>query len=387
MSEVQLTQEEANARHVRYKDYVACDLAFIDCKRSGSHLKENYAIIGPGVTSNREQVINLPEPHGFALGAASMPHGVTNNLHIHYTAEVFLNYRGNWCFRWGSDGKEGEYFANPGDVISMPTWIFRGFTNNGADKGWLFTILGGDDTGGVLWHPEIIREARDYGLYINTDNVLIDTGRGDPKPAPSELIEPLCQEDIDGLPHFTAQQMMSRVVKAEERDWRPAFLDQNIDGCGAQIAPVIGAGMTQNREHQAKISSPHGFTTEWLRLETGQRLSKFWLPEKMVIIVYNGSINMRLCDHRPIEVTLGKWDTYSIPGGVWRSLENITSEMFDCIVILPGDHRKWPRFAQNVVHDALRGGLGLDPNGYCAASHLLPKHTFVKNWSDAFKSA
>ena len=68
MSEVELTQEEANVPNVRRKDHLAHDLAFIDCKRSGSHPKQNYVIIWAGVTSSREQAINLPESRGFARG-------------------------------------------------------------------------------------------------------------------------------------------------------------------------------------------------------------------------------------------------------------------------------------------------------------------------------
>ena len=45
-----LTQADANARHIRRNDYTSCTVAFIDCKKPGSHLKENYSIIGPGVT-------------------------------------------------------------------------------------------------------------------------------------------------------------------------------------------------------------------------------------------------------------------------------------------------------------------------------------------------
>ncbi len=70
-----LSKQEAIARHIKKDDYVSCSVAFIDCKKPGSHLKKNYSIIGPGVTSSSEQVINLPEPHGFNIGAAAMPNG------------------------------------------------------------------------------------------------------------------------------------------------------------------------------------------------------------------------------------------------------------------------------------------------------------------------
>ncbi|KAG1579485.1 hypothetical protein G6F46_015655 [Rhizopus delemar] len=58
---------------------VACKLAFIDCKLPGSDLKENYSMIGAGVTQSEDQVVNLTEPHGFSVGAAAMPAGVAGN--------------------------------------------------------------------------------------------------------------------------------------------------------------------------------------------------------------------------------------------------------------------------------------------------------------------
>lgn len=142
-SPVPIPAEVARSRLVRRADLVACKLAFIDCKLPGSEQKENYSIIGAGVTESPDQVVNLREPHGFSLGVAAMPPGVTNNLHIHYTAEVFMIFSGEWLFRWGADGKDGEIIGRAGDVVSIPTWIFRGFTNIGSDDGWIFTCLVG----------------------------------------------------------------------------------------------------------------------------------------------------------------------------------------------------------------------------------------------------
>ncbi|MCF2436198.1 cupin domain-containing protein [Streptomyces thinghirensis] len=105
------------------------------------------------------QFVNLRLPHGYNIGAAAMPHGITNNLHLHYTAEVFVCTEGEYLLRWGADGTEGELPLRAGDIVSVPTWIFRGFTNTGPDDGWLFTVLGMDDTGGIIWGPSVLREA------------------------------------------------------------------------------------------------------------------------------------------------------------------------------------------------------------------------------------
>ncbi|WP_323770743.1 hypothetical protein [Antarctobacter sp.] len=366
-----MTQEQADARHVKRDDYVSCTVAFIDCKKPGSHLKENYSIIGPGVTSSDEQIINLPEAHGFNIGAAAMPNGITNNLHIHFTAEVFIVQRGTWTFRWGSQG-ENEVVGQAGDIVSVPTWIFRGFTNSGPDDGWLFTILGGDNTGGVIFHPEIIREAADYGLYISSDNRLIDTSRGDDVPTEDGRIPPMPDQDVADLREVSREEMLSRVVARDNRDFRPGFIDQASPGGGAQIAPVIGYGITQNREHSAPITNPHGFSTEWLRLQPGQSVGPFAIDDKMVLIGHEGRFRLELADGDDVSVDVDAWDTYSVPGGIMRSITALGDTPVEILVVVSGDHRKRPTFAPAVIKAAQDAGLGLDASGFVAKASLLP---------------
>lgn len=366
-----MTQQEANARHITRSDYVSCTVAFIDCKKPGSHLKENYSIIGPGVTSSDEQIVNLPEPHGFNIGAAAMPNGITNNLHIHFTAEVFIVQKGEWTFRWGTNG-ENTATAGEGDILSVPTWIFRGFTNSGPDDGWLFTILGGDNTGGVIFHPDIIREAADYGLYISNENTLIDTSRGDAVPDEADCIAPMPEADVAGLRDVAPDEMLKRLVKKSDRDFRPAFVDHVLNGCGAEIAPVIGFGITQNREHAAPITNPHGFSAEWLRLASGQRVSPFLLDDKMVLILHKGRVRLTLNEDADVTVDLDQWDTYSIPAGVTRGIESIGDDTAEILVVVAGDHRKRPVFTSDTLDAARAANVALDAGGFFAKASLLP---------------
>lgn len=371
-----LSQAEADARHVKRDDYVSCTVAFIDCKKPGSHLKENYSIIGPGVTSSDDQVVNLPEPHGFNIGAAAMPNGITNNLHVHFTAEVFIVQKGEWTFRWGSNG-ENEFVGREGDILSVPTWIFRGFTNTGLDDGWLFTALGGDNTGGVIFHPEIIREAADYGLYISNDNTLIDASKGDEVPGEEGRIAPMPDEEVAQLREVSLEEMRRRVVTEGDRDFRPAFIDAALPGCGAEIAPVIGSGLTQNRDHAAPITNPHGFSVEWLRLGAGRRVSQFTLVEKMVLIVRSGQVRLSLNEGADVTVDLNERDTYSIPADVVRSIEATGDAGAEVLVVVTGDHRKRPVFADDVITAAREAGQALDAGGYVAKAALLPDYKRV----------
>ena len=367
------SKTDAEARRIRRTDYVSCTVAFIDCKKPGSHLKENYSIIGPGVTSSDEQVVNLPEPHGFNIGAAAMPNGITNNLHIHFTAEVFIVQKGEWTFRWGPNG-ENEIVGHEGDIVSVPTWMFRGFTNTGPDDGWLFTVLGGDNTGGVIFHPDIIREAADYGLYISSDNTLIDASRGDVVPDESGRIAPMSDSDVAQLRDMPREAMRQRVVTESDRQFLPAFIDASLPNCGAEIAPVIGFGLTQNRAHATPVTNPHGFSLEWMRIAPGVRVSPFSLPDKMVLIVRSGRVRMTFNQEADVTVELEAWETYSIPANVVRAFECIGDEPVEMLVVVSGDHRKMPVFAEEVIESARSAGQALDAGGFVAKASLLSNY-------------
>lgn len=372
-----LSPEDARRRLIKRSDMVACKVAFIDCKMPGSERKENYALVGPGVTQSHDQVVNLTEAHGFSLGVAAMPPGTVNNLHVHFTAEVFMIQRGTWTFRWGADGKDGEIQGGPGDVVSVPTWIFRGFTNTGAEDGWIFTALGGDDTGGIIWHPSILETAAQYGLLLTRDNMLVDTDAGGPRPSADALMPALSREQIGTLPRYTEAEMARRVVTAEARVWSGrALLDSCLPGHASELAPVIGHGMTEDREHAAPIGNPHGFSIEWLRVGPGNRVGRHRLAEKQVIIVFSGALDIVLNepgDETVMRVEAG--ECFSAPGGAWRSLVAAGDGPVEATLVTSGDHRKRPAWAPEIVRDAMAQGYGIDHDGHVAPLALLPPPT------------
>src|ERR1700709_2833626 len=96
--DVIVTADELAHRTILRKDLRADKAAFLDTKIPGSEAKINYPLIGPGVPENAEQVVPDTEPQGFNLGGAFMPAGVVNNLHLHFTTEVFLCFAGEWQF-------------------------------------------------------------------------------------------------------------------------------------------------------------------------------------------------------------------------------------------------------------------------------------------------
>ena len=375
-----MTQDEARTRLVPRAEMVACKLAFIDCKMPGSEAKENYSLIGAGVTQSRDQVVNLTDPHGFSLGVAAMPPGTVNNLHVHFTAEVFMIQRGTWTFRWGADGKDGEIVGGPGDVVSIPTWIFRGFTNSGDVDGWIFTALGGDDTGGIIWHPSILNTAAEYGLYLTRDNMLVDTDNGLPRPTADALMPALTPAQIATLPRYTEGDMRGHVVAAAQRDWSShALLDSALPGHASELAPVIGHGMTEDRGHAAPVGNPHGFSIEWLRLQPGNEVGRHLLAEKQVAIVFKGAMDVVLNEPgHEVRLPVATGELFSTPGDTWRRYVARGDAPVEVALITSGDARKRPVWAPEIIQAALAAGVCIDHNGHVAPLELLPPRTRAK---------
>ena len=132
----QWTQAEMEKRLVRYADLKGLRNAFIDARTPGSDRKENFTIIGPGVSENKAQVVHIPEAHGFNFGAARQPFGCTNSQHSHLTAETFLVHTGKWRFVFGANKDEGYLDVEPGDVATVPTHMFRGFEKRDEGTGF-----------------------------------------------------------------------------------------------------------------------------------------------------------------------------------------------------------------------------------------------------------
>lgn len=178
-----MTPQDMETRIVRYGDLQPCRTAFIDAHTPGSDQKENFTIIGGGVSESADQHVHITIPHGFNIGAAGQPPKCRNSLHDHRTAEAFFVLSGRWRFFWGRWGDAGEVVLEPGDIFNIPTGVFRGFENIGTDYGMIMAILGGDDAGGgVLWAPQVIEDAADHGLILAETGKLYDTKKGETLP-------------------------------------------------------------------------------------------------------------------------------------------------------------------------------------------------------------
>lgn len=297
----------AEQRIVRYRDLVPCRDAFIDTRSPGSDRKENFTIIGPGVAENPEQFVHISEPHGFNIGGARQPPGCLNSQHSHETVEVFYVHTGQWRFMTGEHADDGEVRLGPGDLISIPTRLFRGFENVGEDIGFLWAVLGGDDAGHVLWAPYVFDMARDYGLILLENGSLVDTAKGEVVPEGARIMPVTSREQIAALARADSAQLEACVLRGESV--RPGGLFADEPGVAERL--LVGA---------APIDWPHGFTITETRLAAGSALPRHRLDVADVWFVQQGALEIALGEAL---TRCGPGDTITVPRHTERAVRNI----------------------------------------------------------------
>jgi mannose-6-phosphate isomerase-like protein (cupin superfamily) len=295
-----MTPQAFENRIVRYGDLVPCKTAFIDAHTPGSDQKENFTIIGGGVSESPDQHVHIKETPGFNIGAAGQPPGCRNSLHTHHTAEVFFVLKGTWRFFWGRHGGAGEVVLQEGDLFNIPTHMFRGFENIGDDYGMIMAILGGDDAGGgVVWAPEVIQDASEHGLVLASTGVLYDTKKGESLPDGVAPMEPLTEEQLKELGNPATEDVVPNYV-AYYRDLRDASSD----------APVAVLGK------DALIKDRPGFEVEFLsELTTSEQTYSTTRHE--ILMPFRGHWRI---DWEGGTAVLNPGDTCAVPPGVSHSV-------------------------------------------------------------------
>jgi mannose-6-phosphate isomerase-like protein (cupin superfamily) len=298
------------ARVVRYGDLAPCRNAFIDSRTPGSDAKENFTIIGPGVSENPEQHVHITEAHGFNIGGARQPPRCTNSQHSHDTAEVFVVHTGRWRFTFGEHGEDAQVEAEPGDIVSFPTHAFRGFENIGEETGFLWSVLGGDDPGRVLWAPQVFDMAKQYGLILLENGALVDTTLGQSPPP-----------GVDPMP------VTSREAIAKLRRMRPDDLSQVISRAHAPSDGeelVIGPG--------GRLPPAAGFTVSRLVLRPDEPGEASIRPGPEVVFVQRGRVQVQTPD---ATVALAAGDTMTVPRALERAYATEGSDAE--LIIVRGD--------------------------------------------------
>ena len=297
MKDMHPTMIEQNV--VRYGDLKPCKTAFIDAHTPGSDQKENFTIIGGGVSESPDQHVHIADKIGFNIGAAGQPPKCRNSLHSHRTAEVFFVLKGRWRFFWGRWGNAGEVTLEEGDIINIPTGIFRGFENIGSDYGMIMAVLGGDDAGGgVIWAPQVIEDAADHGLVLAETGRLYDTKKGEALPAGVAPMPLLTEAELKDFPEPTTTDVVPNYVAR--------YLDLMALADRAP-AKVIGP--------DAKLRDRPGFEVDFLT--RGSVSAPYTFEKSEVLMPMRGHWKL---SWEGGEVVLNPGDTCNVPVGMTRSL-------------------------------------------------------------------
>lgn len=297
-----LTKQTLEKRIVRYGELVPCKTAFIDTHTPGSDQKENFTIIGAGVSESPDQHVHIRETPGFNIGAAGQPPKCTNSLHTHRTAEVFFVQKGTWRFFWGIDGKDGEFVAKEGDLFNIPTGIFRGFENIGEEYGMIMAVLGGNNAGGgVIWAPHVIQTAKEHGLILAETGRLYDTKKGESLP-----------DGVNPMPLLTAEELAVFPV-VNERDVIPHYVARYLDikAMGnKETVQVLG-------EHGILKDRP-GFEIDFLQEGQKGLGESYRSDQHEVFMVHDGYWKILVDGESAI---LAPGDTCAVPPNAERSIQ------------------------------------------------------------------
>ncbi len=334
------TQQRMEQRLVRYADLKGLRNAFIDARTPGSDRKENFTIIGPGVSENPAQVVHIPEPHGFNVGAARQPGGCVNSQHSHLTAEVFIVHSGNWRLVFGANKDEGHLDVEPGDVASVPTKMFRGFEKRDDGTGFLYVVLGQDDPGKVLWAPSVFQMAEDFGLKLLKGGKLVDTTIGEAVPDGAELETPPSPDTMALLATPSADKLAQCHVS--HRDMA-ANANSPLAGPGVEEAGIIVPVATGDGFAPGPIIGwwDHGFNVRRLRMDTGAAIAKHARTEPEVIFVHEGTLDVTWDGGR---IVMGAGDTLSVPIGLFHGFRNTASVPLTAFIVRGGDSPNEPVF-------------------------------------------
>jgi quercetin dioxygenase-like cupin family protein len=227
----------------------------------------------------------------------------------------------------------------PGDVISIPTRVFRGFENIGETTGFLFAVLGGDDPGRVTWAPHVLETARGHGLVLLENGRLIDTLRGEVAGPDEHPVTAATPEDLAAIRRFDSADLEAIVVRDGSA---PASPDGPLNAPGVTEHPVIGMGAPAEPMPAGPLSWPHGFNLRRLILEPGATTARHARDEAEVLFVQAGDLVVTFREGGALsELEMTSGDTLSVPSGMSRAFAS--RQGADVFVVRGGDRPAAPR--------------------------------------------
>jgi len=245
-------------------------------------------------------------------------------------------HTGDWEFTWGHDGSEGSVILKTGDMISIPTHMFRGFENVGEDGAILFSVLGlnpDGSAGNIIWAPYVFAKAKDHGLVLLEDGRLIDTANGDTIPHDVTEYTPLNDEQLSEFKPMQLSEFLNCVCTEDEITTAPRGGLSQFPGV-EEIA-VIGTANQNENISAGKMGWEHGFQVRRLRLEPNAQTPNHKRDEEEVLMIHSGSLHVTT----PVmEFTLHTGDLFTCPIGMVRQYKNAGNQTVDALLVRGGNH-------------------------------------------------
>ena len=308
-------------RIAKFSELTPSTLPFVEGRLEGHKERKNYSIVGPGVAEDSEQSVKISQAHGYNLGAVSANPKNGSGLHSHTTAEVFLIYSGKWRFYWGQDGKN-EIILGKGDIISMPTNMFRGFENAGEDEGLIFVVLGNDDPGIITWVPKVLINAKETGLALLDDNSLIDLKKNG-IPNGKKLLEPISNEQLDTFDNYSLDEIEKFICKFNNQSKFEHSLNNQI-----KLIQIIGNQFC-DQNYKPLISHNTGFNLSILKSMNG-KIENLIFKEPTILFSQKGLWTIKINND---DFKIDSKDTLSVPLNtkISISVENTQDCYLNCV--------------------------------------------------------
>ena len=308
-------------RIAKFNELIPSTLPFVEGRLEGHKERKNYSIVGPGVAEDSEQSVKISKAHGYNLGAVSANPKNGSGLHSHTTAEVFLIYSGKWKFYWGVDGKN-EIILGKGDIISMPTNMFRGFENAGDEEGLIFVVLGNDDPGIITWIPKVLISAKKTGLALLDDNSLIDLKKNK-IPTGKKLLEPISNDQLQKFDNYSLNEIEKFICRFDNQ----SKFQNDLDG-GIKLIQIIGNQFC-NQSYNPLIDQNTGFNLSILKSKNGQ-IKDLIFTKPTIMFSQKGLWKIKI-ENDVFEIN--SKDTFSAPLNTKLSIsiENIEDCYLNCV--------------------------------------------------------
>ena len=308
-------------RIARFNELTPSTLPFVEGRIDGHKERKNYSIVGPGVAEDSQQSVKISKPHGYNLGAVSANPKNGSGLHSHTTAEVFLIYSGSWRFYWGADGRN-EIILSKGDIISMPTNMFRGFENAGDEEGLIFVVLGNDDPGIITWVPNVLIKAKETGLALLDDNSLVDL-KESKIPPNRTLLEPITNEMLQKFDNYEINEIEKFICRFKNQTNHEIDLKNGI-----KLIQIIGSNFSDNK-YDHLINHNTGFNLSILKAKKGL-IEDLIFDKPTILFSQKGTWKVKI---EKDEFNINSKDTFSLPLNtkVSISIDNNEECFLNCV--------------------------------------------------------